>query len=83
MFAIKTDYDGRCSTFRIDGDLAGESVTELAKCWLRQTIRQTPSIRIDLRRTKHIDDAGKHLLCEMFGNGIELVVPVRNPERLE
>lgn len=81
MQVITANQEGNCTTFRVAGDLAGESVTELEKCW-RKVAHQNPrNLRIDLCHAQQIDDSGKHLLCEMFGAGIEIMVPIRNKEK--
>ncbi len=80
MGFVTAKQTGRCTTFQVIGNLAGELVTDLEKRWHLATGKKQQAMRIDLRAAKQIDESGKHLLCEMFGEGIELVVPVRNRE---
>jgi len=81
MHAISTTREGKCTTFRVVGDLSGNSVVQLAKSWHKIACDPRQTFRVDLCAARRIDDEGKHLLCEMFGNGIELIVPVRNRAR--
>lgn len=81
MQAVSTTCDGKCTTFRISGDLSGDAVAQLENLWRNAPHQPRQVISVDLRRAQRIDEQGKHLLCEMFGNGIELVVPVRNRKK--
>ena len=81
MQGISTNHDGNCTTFRVVGNLRGDSVLELERSWRKEARQGQKSMCIDLRSVREIDDAGKQLLCEMFGMGMDILIPVRNPEK--
>ena len=82
MQVVSTDHSGREITFRIKGDLKGEAVAELERLWRKELGGQSPkSMCIDLRCAREIDPPGRRVLCEMFGTGIEIRVPVRRREK--
>lgn len=81
MQVVTAHQEGNCTTFRVVGDLAGESVSELERCWRKVADQYPRNLRIDLCHTQQIDASGKRLLSEMFGAGIEIMVPVRNHEK--
>ena len=68
-----------CTTFRVEGPLAGPLVTELEKRWRVAEHTGARPLRLDLCRVAEIDDAGKELLREMFAQGVEFVVAPRAP----
>jgi len=81
MQVVSTDHSGREITFRIKGDLKGEAVAELERLWREELGGQSKSMCIDLRCAREIDPPGRRGLCEMFGTGIEIRVPVRRREK--
>jgi len=81
MHSVSTTHSGNCTTFRISGDLRGGSVLELERSWRKESRLCPKSMCIDLRSVREIDDSGKRLLCEMFGTGMEILIPVRNREK--
>ncbi len=84
---IQSKSSGNETTVRVEGDLNGEMVRELERCW-RKARSAGSCIQLDLCSVHEIDDAGKTLLTYMFGSGVELVVgprkhiPTRRPTLL-
>jgi len=76
---IHTDDRGTATTFRLEGELSGSSVTEIERHWRLCRQAGQKSLRLDLCGVSTIDDAGKRLLTRMFGDGAELVVGPRGP----
>ena len=59
-------------TWEIEGKLSGDWVAELDRCWKeRPTAAGTP-LQLHLKSVSYIDAAGKQLLTEMHGRGVEI-----------
>lgn len=69
-----TEEGQGCTTFRIEGRLTGQMVTELERRWRGAEHSGARPLRLDLCHVAEIDDAGKELLREMFARGVEFVV---------
>jgi hypothetical protein len=54
----------------LEGKLAGASVCELEKCWLKSSQGE---IEVDLTNVGFVDECGKQLLSRMHSKGIHLV----------
>ena len=67
---------------RVVGSLTGPSVRELERRWREARTLETP-VQVDLCATQEIDCEGRVLIGEMFANGVELVVGVRGPRRVQ
>jgi len=61
-------------TLRLEGTLKNEWVMELRRSWrrVREAAPEAP-IRVELADVRFVDPAGKVLLAEMFGEGVEIV----------
>jgi anti-anti-sigma regulatory factor len=61
-------------TFRLEGRLEGQWVSELEQCW-RDLLNgeNKPSLRVDLTGVTHISAAGKARLAEMHEQGAEFI----------
>lgn len=74
MMKITADNNGEVTTFRLEGTLIGEWITELLRCWQQaMTSGQRPRIRVDLTGVTYVSEGGKELLGLMYRNGAELV----------
>jgi ABC-type transporter Mla MlaB component len=76
MAGIKSKALGNETTLRIVGNLNGQTVFELERCW-RKARSSGQQVQLDLCSVDKIDDAGKTLLTYMFGSGVELLVKAR------
>lgn len=58
----------------VEGRLAGDSVSELQKCWQRAEAGELPvPAVVDLTNVCFIDEHGKQLLTQMHQRGIKLI----------
>ncbi len=72
MLKITTQTDGTCTTFELEGKLAGPWVQELESCW-RKAVSSDRPVRVLLCAVTFIDDKGRNLLAQMYQHGAELV----------
>ena len=73
MLKVTVADAGSETEVKIEGDLAGSSVTELGDVWerLRQTAK-SGKVVIDLSETTSIDACGKRMLMIMASQGAQL-----------
>jgi hypothetical protein len=72
MLRITVCHGVATNRFVIEGKLAGDSVSELEKCWEAAMLTES-SILVDLMSVTFIDVRGKQLLARMHQNGAELI----------
>ena len=72
MLKITAHIDPSSAVFELEGKLAGPWVAELEECWRKAAISDRP-VRLMLCRVTFVDQHGKHLLAEMYREGVELV----------
>lgn len=59
-------------TWELEGKLAGDWVKELERCWRERTSRTGSPLQVHLKAVSYIDAAGKRLLVEMYGRGVDI-----------
>jgi hypothetical protein len=59
-------------TWELEGKLSGDWVKELERCWKDRSSPADISLQIHLKAVSYIDTAGKQLLTEMHGRGVEI-----------
>ena len=59
-------------TWELEGKLAGDWVRELERCWKDRPSSAGVSLQVHLKAVSYIDPAGKQLLTEMYGRGVEI-----------
>jgi hypothetical protein len=59
-------------TWELEGKLSGDWVKELERCWKERSSPDTPGLQVHLKAVSYIDPAGKQLLMEMHGQGVEI-----------
>jgi ABC-type transporter Mla MlaB component len=59
-------------TWELEGKLAGDWVKELERCWKERSSPTGISLQVHLKAVSYIDSAGKQLLMEMFGRGVDI-----------
>jgi anti-anti-sigma regulatory factor len=74
MLRINVAEDAGLLTFRLEGRLTGQWVSELEACW-RQSRDKDPieRLRFDLSQVTSIDTAGKSFLAARHTEGAELI----------
>jgi ABC-type transporter Mla MlaB component len=60
-------------TWELEGKLAGEWVKELQRCWKERYQRNGIPLQVHLKTVSYIDTAGKQLLVEMYGRGVQII----------
>jgi len=60
-------------TWELEGKLSGDWVKELERCWKERSSPAGVPLQVHLKTVSYIDAAGKHLLIEMHGRGVEIV----------
>jgi ABC-type transporter Mla MlaB component len=74
MLMITTIDDARGLTFRLEGELTGAWVKELATIWKATMLSQKP-ISVDLAAVTYIDAEGYAMLTLMARQGALIVAP--------
>jgi hypothetical protein len=59
-------------TWELEGKLSGDWVIELQRCWKDNSRPPGTAIQVNLKAVSYIDAAGKQLLTEMYGAGVEI-----------
>jgi hypothetical protein len=59
-------------TWELEGKLSGEWVKELERCWKERPSPAGVPLQVHLKAVSYIDVAGKQLLTEMHGRGVEI-----------
>jgi hypothetical protein len=59
-------------TWELEGKLSGAWVKELERCWNERSTPPGVSLQVHLKAVSYIDAAGKQLLTEMHGRGVEI-----------
>lgn len=68
----KTQAD-TTEVWEIEGKLAGDWVQELERCWKERLSGGNSPLRLHLKAVSFVDAAGKQLLIEMHGRGVEIL----------
>jgi hypothetical protein len=73
MLRITTIDKGQTTTFRLEGRLVGDWVTELERCWLDiKRADYKRRFRVDMSDVEYVHKKGKTLLNRLFLAGAEL-----------
>jgi ABC-type transporter Mla MlaB component len=73
MLRITTIDEGQTTTFRLEGRLIGDWVTEFERCWLDiKSADCKRRFRVDISDVENVDEQGKTLLKRLFLAGAEL-----------
>ncbi len=73
MLRITVSHEAGGTSFALSGRLAGPWVEEFRRCWRSATDpngRRGGAVRVDLRHTTFVDEAGKALLSDMQRCGV-------------
>jgi ABC-type transporter Mla MlaB component len=73
MLRITIEEKAESATIRLEGDLAGQWVTEVERCW--QSLLAGPRnrvLRVAMETVSYVDASGKALLRDMYMAGARL-----------
>jgi ABC-type transporter Mla MlaB component len=72
MLKVTKNQADSTETWELEGKLSGDWVKELERCWKERSSPAGVSLQIHLKAVSYIDAAGKRLLAEMHGRGVEI-----------
>jgi ABC-type transporter Mla MlaB component len=72
MLKVTIKKVGSAETWELEGKLSGDWVKELERCWKERSSPTGVSLQVHLKAVSYIDAAGKQLLREMHGRGVEI-----------
>lgn len=72
MLRVTVKKEDLVETWELEGKLSGEWVKELDRWWREFTPQPGVSVQVHLKAVSYIDAAGKQLLTEMHGQGVEI-----------
>jgi hypothetical protein len=72
MLKVTIKHIDSNETWELEGKLYGDWVKELERCWNERVSPEGSALQIHLKAVSYIDPAGKHLLMEMHGRGVEI-----------
>jgi hypothetical protein len=72
MLKVTIKQADSAETWELEGKLAGDWVKELDRCWKERSSPAGVPLQVHLKTISYIDAAGKQLLAEMHGRGVEI-----------
>lgn len=72
MLKVTVKQAESAETWELEGKLSGDWVKELERCWKERSSPAGVSLQVHLKAVSYIDAAGKRLLTEMHGRGVEI-----------
>ncbi len=72
MLKVTIKQADSIETWELEGKLSGEWVKELERCWKERATPAGIGLLVHLKAVSYIDPAGKQLLTEMHGRGVEI-----------
>jgi ABC-type transporter Mla MlaB component len=72
MLKVTIKQADTAETWELEGKLSGDWVKELEHCWKERSSPVGVSLQVHLKAVSYIDTAGKQLLTEMHGRGVEI-----------
>ena len=72
MLKVTIKQGDSAETWELEGKLSGEWVKELERCWKERSPAGAASLQVHLKAVSFVDAAGKQLLTEMHGCGVEI-----------
>jgi len=72
MLRVTIKQADSAETWELEGKLSGDWVKELERCWKDRSSPADISLQIHLKAVSYIDTAGKQLLTEMHGHGVDI-----------
>jgi ABC-type transporter Mla MlaB component len=72
LLRVTVNKEDSVEIWELEGKLSGDWVRELERCWKEYTPQPDTSVQVHLKAVSYIDAAGKQLLTEMHGRGVEI-----------
>lgn len=72
MLKVTIKQADLAETWELEGKLSGDWVKELERCWKERPLHAVVPLQVHLKAVSYIDAAGKQLLTEMHGRGVEI-----------
>jgi hypothetical protein len=72
MLRVTVRDEDLVETWELEGKLAGDWVIELERCWKDRPVQPGIAMQLNLKAVSYIDAAGKQLLADMYGAGVEI-----------
>ena len=72
MLKVTIKQADSAETWELEGKLSGDWVKELERCWKERPPAAGVPLQVHLKSVSYIDAAGKQLLTEMHGCGVEI-----------
>ncbi len=72
MLKVTIKQGDSTETWDLEGKLSGDWVKELERCWKERESPAGVPLQVHLKAVSYIDAAGKQLLTEMHGRGVEI-----------
>ncbi len=72
MLRVTVKKEDLVEKWELEGKLSGDWVKELERCWREYSPQPGISVQVNLKAVSYIDAAGKQLLIEMHGRGVEI-----------
>jgi hypothetical protein len=72
MLKVTIKQGDSAETWELEGKLSGDWVKELERCWKERPSPPGVSLQVQLKAVSYVDPAGKKLLTDMHGCGVEI-----------
>jgi len=72
MLKVTIKQADSAETWELEGKLSGDWVKELERCWKKRSSPAGVPLQVHLKTVSYIDAAGRQLLEEMHGRGVEI-----------
>lgn len=72
MLKVTIKKENSAETWELEGKLSGDWVKELKRCWMERPTPAGDCLHVHLKAVSYIDLAGRQLLAQMHGRGVEI-----------
>ena len=72
MLRVTIKKEDAIEIWELEGKLSADWVKELERCWKESSPQPGIAVQVHLKAVSYIDAAGKQLLTEMYGRGVEI-----------
>ena len=72
MLKVTIKKENSAETWELEGKLSGDWVKELKRFWMERSTPAGDCLHVHLKAVSYIDLAGRQLLAQMHGRGVEI-----------